>query len=133
MQKFNYVALDAQGKEQRGVVEAKDQSQAIAALRQHNLVPQTVSPVAGGGKAKSKSMGAMEINIKMPAFLRGRVKPKDLMVLTRQLATLVKSSLPLEEALLAVSQQTEKPRVRNIMLERERHTEWVRAELAGKE
>lgn len=115
MQKFNYVALDAQGKEQRGVVEAKDQSQAIAALRQHNLVPQTVSPVAGGGKAKSKSMGAMEINIKMPAFLRGRVKPKDLMVLTRQLATLVDSGLPLIRGLRILTKQTKNAQLKDAL------------------
>ena len=95
MQKFNYVALDAQGKEQKGVVEANDQNQAITALRQHNLFPQSVTPVGGTAKTKSKSLGAKEINIKMPAFLRGRVKAKDLMVLTRQLATLVDSGLPL--------------------------------------
>lgn len=115
MQKFNYVALDAQGKEQRGVVAAKDQSQAIAALRQHNLVPQTVSPVAGGGKAKSKSMGAMEINIKMPAFLRGRVKPKDLMVLTRQLATLVDSGLPLIRGLRILTKQTKNAQLKDAL------------------
>ena len=80
MQKFNYVALDAQGKEQKGVVEANDQNQAITALRQHNLFPQSVTPVGGTAKTKSKSLGAKEINIKMPAFLRGRVKAKDLMV-----------------------------------------------------
>jgi general secretion pathway protein F len=40
----------------------------------------------------------------------------DLALVTRQLSTLVKSALPLEESLLAVSQQTDKPKVRNIML-----------------
>jgi general secretion pathway protein F len=48
-------------------------------------------------------------------FQRG-LSPADLALVTRQLATLVKSALPLEEALLAVSQQTDKPRVRSIML-----------------
>jgi general secretion pathway protein F len=48
-------------------------------------------------------------------FQRG-LSPRTFRWSRAQLATLVKSALPLEEALLAVSQQTDKPRVRNIML-----------------
>jgi general secretion pathway protein F len=47
--------------------------------------------------------------------MRG-VSPSDLALFTRQLATLVRAGLPLEESLLAVSQQTEKPRVQSIVL-----------------
>ena len=45
-----------------------------------------------------------------------RVSPSDLALFTRQLATLVRAGLPLEESLLAVSQQTEKQRVQSIVL-----------------
>ena len=46
----------------------------------------------------------------------GASRTADLSLLTRQLATLVRAGLPLEEALLAVSQQTERPRVQSILL-----------------
>ncbi|MGI5868393.1 MAG: type II secretion system F family protein [Kiritimatiellia bacterium] len=115
MQKFNYVALDAQGKEQKGVVEAKDQNEAITALRQHNLFPQSVAPVAKAAKAGQKSLGSKEINIKLPAFLRGRVKAKDLMVLTRQLATLVDSGLPLIRGLRILMKQTKNAQIKEAL------------------
>lgn len=116
MQKFNYVALDAQGKEQKGLVEANDQNQAIAALRQHNLFPQSVTPAAGSGKSKSKSLTSKEINIKLPSFLRGRVKTKDLMVLTRQLATLVDSGLPLIRGLRILTKQTKNSQIKEALV-----------------
>ena len=47
---------------------------------------------------------------------RRGISTADLSLFTRQLATLVRAGLPLEESLLAVSQQTEKPRVQSIVL-----------------
>ncbi len=44
-----------------------------------------------------------------------RIGMGDLALLTRQLATLVRSGIPLEESLLAVSQQSEKVRVRSVV------------------
>ena len=75
-------------------------------LRDAQLLPVTVAEVArarGDGASGGFSL------------LR-RVSASDLALLTRQLATLVRAGLPLEEALLAVSQQTESPRVQSIML-----------------
>lgn len=106
MQRFNYVAIDNDGKEQRGTVDANDQSQAIAFLRQNRLFPQSVTPVSAQGGQKAKGgLGSMEINLRLPKFLRGRVKAKDLMVLTRQLATLVESGLPLVRGLRILQNQ----------------------------
>lgn len=103
MKRFNYVAMDSQGKEQKGLVEAKDQNEAIALLRQNNLFPQSVTAAAG---QKRVQVAGAKGGFKLPNLFRKRVKAKDLMVLTRQLATLVDSGLPLMRGLRILLKQT---------------------------
>jgi general secretion pathway protein F len=102
---FEYTALDVAGREQSGVVEGDTVKHVRQLLRDRSLLPVTVAEVKHGEERRQRSF----------AFRRG-VSANDLSLLTRQLATLVKAGLPLEEALLAVSQQSEKPRVQSIML-----------------
>ena len=107
MATFQYIAMDAQGKEQRGTVDAADRAQAIAAVRAAGLYPSAIGevksssgtaakkPAAKKAAAPAKKSKDIKINIKLPSFLGGRVKPKDLTTFTRQLATLVNAGLPL--------------------------------------
>ncbi len=114
MQRFKYLAKNAAGKDQSGYVEANDQAEAELVLRQNNLVP--VRIVAQGGKGGKKKGGGMNIELKMPSFLQSkRVKPKDLTVLTRQLATLVESGLPLLRGLRILSKQASTPGLRYVL------------------
>ncbi|HQR25111.1 MAG TPA: type II secretion system inner membrane protein GspF [Steroidobacteraceae bacterium] len=105
---FEFVAVDAAGRERKGVLEGDTPRQIRQQLREQGLLPVTVSEVLEQEEARSSRPFAVR-------FQRG-MNAGDLALVTRQLATLVKSALPLEEALLAVSQQTDKPRVRSIML-----------------
>jgi len=122
MATFQYIAMDAQGKEQRGTVDASDRAQAIAAVRAAGLFPSAIGEVKGGGGAAAKKPAAkkaaapakkaakdIKINIKLPAFLRGRVKPKDLTTFTRQLATLVNAGLPLMRCIEVLKKQNQIP------------------------
>ncbi len=102
---FEYIALDSAGKERKGVLEGDTPHHIRQLLRERQLLPVTVSEVAQKEATRQRSF----------SFTR-RVSPADLSLLTRQLATLVRAGLPLEESLLAVSQQTEKPRVQSIIL-----------------
>ena len=102
---FEYIALDNAGKERKGVLEGDTPRHIRQLLRERQLLPVTVSEVAQKEASRQKSF----------SFTR-RVAPADLSLFTRQLATLVRAGLPLEESLLAVSQQTEKPRVQSIIL-----------------
>src|SRR5215510_732298 len=102
---FEYVALDASGKERKGILEGDTPRQVRQLLRERQLLPVSVTEVA---QKEAKRQGSF-------ALTRG-VSAADLALFTRQLATLVRAGLPLEESLLAVSQQTEKPRVQSIIL-----------------
>jgi len=105
---FEYVAVDGTGRERKGVIEGDTPRQVRQLLRDQGLLPVAVDEVV-----EQKHSGR-----RTPLSLRLQrgLSAADLALVTRQLATLVKSGLPLEEALLAVSQQTDKPRVRSIVL-----------------
>lgn len=104
MAAFEYTALDASGRELRGVLDGDSARQVRQLLRDQSLLPVTVTEVSDkeAPKALSFSFG-------------NRIGAADLALLTRQLSTLVRSGIPLEEALLAVSQQSEKARVRSVV------------------
>jgi general secretion pathway protein F len=102
---FEYTALDTAGREQNGVVEGDTVKHVRQILRDRQLLPVSVAEVKHEEARRQRGFS-----------LRRGVSASDLSLLTRQLATLVKAGLPLEEALLAVSQQSEKQRVQMIML-----------------
>jgi len=102
---FEYTALDSAGKERKGILEGDTPRHIRQLLREQQLLPVSVAEVAQREAKRQRSFS-----------LARRVSAADLALFTRQLATLVRAGLPLEESLLAVSQQTEKPRVQSIVL-----------------
>ena len=100
MAAFEFVALDERGRRKRGVREGDSRRQVRQALREEGLTPlsvdQTVERSANGGIGFSFGRGMTIL---------------ELALFTRQMATLVAAGLPIEEALNAVAQQTEKRRV----------------------
>jgi general secretion pathway protein F len=103
---FAYVAVDGSGRERKGVLEGDTARQVRQLLRDQSLLPVSVSEVATEERRQRSTAYT---------FRRG-LSATDLSLITRQLATLVHSGLPLDEALQAVSEQTEKPRVKSILL-----------------
>jgi general secretion pathway protein F len=102
---FEYTALDTGGRERKGVLEGDTARQVRQLLRERQLLPILVTEVAQKESQQQRNFSLVR-----------RVSSADLSLFTRQLATLVRAGLPLEEALLAVSQQTEKPRVQSIII-----------------
>jgi general secretion pathway protein F len=105
---FEYTALDTGGRERKGVLEGDTARSVRQLLRERQLLPVSVTEVAEKESASQKKTGF--------SFGNRGVSASDLALFTRQLATLVRAGLPLEESLLAVSQQTEKPRIQSIVL-----------------
>ena len=121
MATFQYIAKDSAGNETRGTIEAGDRNGAIAAVRAQGLFPTALgevksapsaaapkkgkAPAAKPAKAKSGLNKDLKINIKLPSFLKGRIKTKVLTQFTRQLATLVNAGLPLMRGIEVLKRQ----------------------------
>jgi general secretion pathway protein F len=103
---FEYAALDVRGRQKKGVLEADSLRQTRQLLRDQGLVPLNVEP-ASEHKARSSGGGFS---------FRRRLGPLDRVLLTRQLATLIAAGLPVEEALHAVAQQSERQHVRALVM-----------------
>jgi len=109
---YEFTALDASGREQRGVLEGDSPRQIRQLLREKQWLPLQVMPVSGerrdGGAAPS---GAQRWSFSW----RAAIKAADVALLTRQLATLVRAAVPLEESLRAVAEQSERPAVQKVL------------------
>jgi general secretion pathway protein F len=115
MAAFDYVALDATGREQRGVLEGDSPRQIRQLLRERGLLPVSVEVLEGEARRSAAQVGGSRSTADRLGLRRERVSAGDVALLTRQLATLVRAALPLEEALLAVAQQSEKPAVQRVV------------------
>ncbi len=102
---FEYVALDQSGKQSRGLLEGDTPKHVRQLLRDRKLIPVTVTEVAQREARRQRSFS-----------LRRGMSSGELALITRQLASLSQSGLPLEEALLAVAQQNDQPRTKSILL-----------------
>src|SRR5438445_4380450 len=114
MPRFTYVALDARGQESTGLVEAHSSNEAIGQLRQAGYFPTSVYEEgrASGPDGKVARATAKAIRAAKPRqrknivlFRRQKIKPKTLMIFTRQLATLIDSGLPILRGLNVLGKQ----------------------------
>ncbi|WP_108127149.1 type II secretion system inner membrane protein GspF [Saccharospirillum mangrovi] len=104
MAAFDYAALDEHGKRRSGVLEADSSRQVRQQLRDKGWFPVAVEP---SQKSQNRSRGL---------FGGPSISVPDLALVTRQLATLVAAGMPLEECLRAVAEQSEKARIRSLIL-----------------
>ncbi|MGO1749666.1 MAG: type II secretion system inner membrane protein GspF [Marinobacter sp.] len=104
MPAYEYKALDARGKQKQGVVEADAPRAVRQQLREKGLTPLAVEPAVQKRTPSS------------PLSSGGSLAASDLALITRQLATLIQSGIPIEQTLSATAQQTSKPRIRSMLI-----------------
>jgi general secretion pathway protein F len=97
MPMYDYKAMDVSGKTQKGMVEADTQKTARQKLKKLNL---RVTEMRERNAASAQSASSVP-------FFGGRVGVKEIAMMTRQLASLVKANIPLVECLNALVDQTE--------------------------
>ena len=100
MPAFQYIALNSQGKEVTGISEADSARQLRQILRDQELTPMEVEPT---NKQFDKGDNRNVFSLFAP-----KLKALDRVLFTRQLSTLLASSMPIEESLNAIAQQNEK-------------------------
>ncbi len=109
---YQYVARSPQGKTVTGSTEASTQSAVVKMLRDQGLIPTTIQQASAGAQVARKKAGR-----------RGRVKLDDLVIFSRQMATMIRAGLPLIEVINILAEQVEKKVFRDILREIERDIE----------
>ncbi|MCL6241240.1 type II secretion system inner membrane protein GspF [Acinetobacter amyesii] len=104
MPAYQFTAIDASGKQQKGVLEGDSARQIRQQLRDQSLIPVAVDPIEQKDKHAQQRL-----------FQKG-LNAYDLALLTRQLSVLVAAAIPLEEAIRAVGKQNEKAHVQNLLM-----------------
>jgi type IV pilus assembly protein PilC len=102
MTAFAYSAINAQGLESRGVLNAPDEAAAKDQLRQRGLLARSLSEQ----KAVSNRRGGFS-----------KIKPKSLQVFSRQFATLIQAGVSIVQALLILEEQTEDKKLSAVVAE----------------
>ncbi|MBI5561170.1 MAG: type II secretion system F family protein [Deltaproteobacteria bacterium] len=106
MAKFAYVGKTLGGQAARGEIEALNITQATAALRRQQIVPSSINEKKTGLASLSE--------IKIPG-LGQRVKTKEIVIFTRQFATMIDAGLPLVQCLDILSSQQENKMFKKVL------------------
>src|SRR5215510_14234259 len=122
---FAWKGLNAAGKAVGGTKDADGAKMLRQNLRKDGIFVTEYKEVLGGGGRPAKKAAALASGEAVPFFKREidlgglleRVRPQDVAVLTRQLATLLKAGIPLAEALAALGEQADNKKLAMVLVE----------------
>lgn len=109
---YSYKALNENGKTVKGLLEGDSERHIRTQLRAQRLKPLEVVSTSAADKQEEKTATTV-----FGGKRGGKLNIRELSMLTRQLASLIKSGLPLDEALQACAKQTKKPKVKRVILQ----------------
>ncbi|MDO8426718.1 MAG: type II secretion system F family protein [Deltaproteobacteria bacterium] len=106
MPTFAYTGKTLTGEMKKGELQAASLAQATAALRRQQIVPASINEKKGFSLS----------DIKIPGLGRG-IKTKDLVVFSRQFATMIDAGLPLVQCLDILASQQDNPEFKKVLLD----------------
>ena len=109
---YQYVARTHQGKMVTGRTEGSDESSVARTLREQGLIPTSIEVGSSQPKTKSRDLGK-----------RGGIKIEDIVIMSRQFATMIRAGLPLMEVLNILAEQSEKRKLKKVLSQVERDVE----------
>ncbi len=111
MPSFKYSARDREGRTVTGIVTAKTQTDAVSDLRKKELIVLDVRQAAGGGGEGRKAKGGFVGRL----LRRPSASKEQVVIFTRQLATMISAGVPLLESLEVLQEQAETPGFRMVL------------------
>lgn len=116
MNSFSYVALDARGRESRGVLEVETNADAMRRLKEMGFFPTSIKSGRAVRKRAPRAPGGgmLRMELKLPGFAP-RVKPRSVATLARQMATLLEAGMPLTRGLKLLQEQDSEPALRKVL------------------
>jgi type IV pilus assembly protein PilC len=106
MPTFAYQARDDRGGTKKGTIEAADQTSAASALSQKGLVVVSITESASVQRKQAGRIGGKRI---------GKIPETDMVMFTRQLATMIDAGIPLVQSLTALTEQTTNKRFKPVL------------------
>jgi general secretion pathway protein F len=110
---FQYRAVDPQGKVVEGTIEAAEVPAVVARLHDRGLIPLDIGASSGGARLRPARLALPQLR----SFGGHRVRHRDLLVLTQELAALSSAGLPLDRSLATLAELADNPELKRIVTE----------------
>jgi len=125
MPKFKYTAADSAGNEKSGMIEAVNRPAALLRLKEMGFASATIAEFSSPAAAKPSvapsvakpARSSTAVSFSLPRLFSSGMSRKQLMVFTRQLATMIDAGVPLLRALQIIQKQEKRAAIKRMTAE----------------